>query len=129
MNKETTRDGEFESSKLGASHGAPTYILDVKTQNCCPLSPITQPAGLSAELHTTKHITKRSYQTDVGHALAQIERPMLKVRRDKHKARDEDTSFFECLIPHIKGLSPERKMLLRMTTQESIYNFVYNQEI
>jgi hypothetical protein len=120
-----TRDGEFESSKLIIADDAPEDILDVKTEDSGPLSPNKRPAALSTKLHTNKHSTRRLYQTDIGNAPAQIETPMLTVRGDEHKARDEDTSFFECLIPHIKGLSPERKILLRIKTLELINNFVY----
>jgi hypothetical protein len=123
-----TRDEKSESSKTIHFDDAPAGILDAETEASGPLSSNEQQAGLSIESHTTNHSTRRSYETDVGNAPAKIERPILKVSEHGDKTRDEDISFYESLIPYIKGLSPERKMLLQIKTQELIYNFVYKQK-
>jgi hypothetical protein len=124
-----TRDEKLESSKIMKYVGAPADILGVEPEASGPLSPNEEHAALSIKSHTTKHSSRRSYQTDVSNASTQIQRRKLRVSEDEHKARDEDTIFFQSLIPHIKGLSPARKMLLRIKTQELIYHFVYNKKL
>ncbi|PNF42943.1 hypothetical protein B7P43_G11715, partial [Cryptotermes secundus] len=125
-----TRDEKVETSKLSKFDGVPADVLNAETDSdtSVPLSPNEEQAALNIDWHTRNHITRRLYETDVGNALPEIKRPILKVRKDGHKAHDEDISFFESLIPHVKGLSPAMKMLLRLKTQELIYNFVYNQK-
>jgi hypothetical protein len=108
--------------------GASADILEAETEASGPLSSNEQQAALSIESHTNNYSTRRSYETDVGNAPAKIERPKLKVSEDEQKARDEDIAFFKSLIPHTRVLSPARKMLLQIKTQELIYNFVYNQK-
>ncbi|XP_067623379.1 uncharacterized protein [Eurosta solidaginis] len=39
----------------------------------------------------------------------------------------EDMHFFKSLLPHVKQLSPQQKMLLRMKLQGVVYDFVYTQ--
>jgi hypothetical protein len=124
-----TQEEKLEGSKMITYVGAPADILDVKTKASGPLCANEQQAALSIESHTTKHSSSRSYQTHAGNASAHIDSPILRVSEDEHKARGEDTIFFESLIPHIKGLSPARKMLLRIKIQELIYHFVYNEEL
>jgi hypothetical protein len=123
-----TRDTKLESSKWSKFDGAPADILKVETEASGPLSPNLQHAGLSLESHTSKHSTRRSHRIDFGNATTQTETPILKLSEDEHKVRDDDTIFFESLIPHFKGLSPARTMLLRIKIQELIYNLVYNEE-
>jgi hypothetical protein len=127
--KADTRDEQLEGSKIIKFVGAPADILDVETEACGPLSSNEQQAALSIESHTTKHNSRRSYQTDVDNASTQTEGPMLRVSEDEHNARDEDTIFFDSLIPHVKGLSLARKMQLRIKTQKLIYQFVYNEKL
>ena len=38
---------------------------------------------------------------------------------------DEDFLFIESLIPHVKQLSNEKKMLLMMDIQQNVYRHVY----
>ncbi|PNF27309.1 hypothetical protein B7P43_G02772 [Cryptotermes secundus] len=123
-----TRDGGLENSQFSELDGASVDILDVKIENFEPLISNEHQVTPNVESGTTKLSTKSSYQPDVGSASSRIERSALKVSEDECKTWDEDASFFESLIPHIKGLSPARKMLLRMKIQELIYNFVYNPE-
>ncbi|PNF14589.1 hypothetical protein B7P43_G13292, partial [Cryptotermes secundus] len=123
-----TRDEWLESSKLRKFDGVPADTMDAETEASGPLSPKEQQAALSTDSHTPKHSTTRSSQTDVAYPSAEIQRPILKGREDEYKARDEDTSFFVSLIPHTKGPSPARKMLLQIKTQELIYNFIYNKK-
>jgi hypothetical protein len=124
-----TRDGELESSQFSELDGAPVDILGVKIETFDSLNSHEQQATSDIEPYIIKHGIKRSLPSDVDMRPAEPERPNLKISEDEYKtAKDEDTSFFESLIPHIKRLSPARKMLLRMKIQELIYNFVYNQE-
>lgn len=123
-----TRDGGLENSQFSELDGASVDILDVKIETFESLISNEQQVTPNIDSCTTKLSTNRSYQPDVGNASSRTDRPALKVTEDDCKTRDEDASFFESLIPHIKGLSPARKMLLRMKIQELIYNFVYNPE-
>lgn len=123
-----TRDGGSENSEFSELDGASVDTLDVKIETFDSLISNEQQATTNMESCVAKHSTKRPYQSDVGNAPARMDRPTLKVSEDEYKTRDEDVSFFESLIPHIKGLPPARKMLLRMKMQELIYNFVYNPE-
>ncbi|PNF32547.1 hypothetical protein B7P43_G02421 [Cryptotermes secundus] len=116
-----TRGEEVESSELSKLDDVPA-----DTDSSVLLPPNEQQTTSSIDWGTTNQVTWRSYETDVGNAPPEIQRPILKVGEEGHKVRDEDTTFFESLIPHIQGLSPERKMLLRMKTLELIYNFIYN---
>ena len=69
-------------------------------------------------------VRKRSRQDDrIGEALVELEREKLKILESR--TRDENLSFFESLLPHIKKLTSQKKMLLRMKMQEMVYNFVY----
>lgn len=43
------------------------------------------------------------------------------------ESKDEDVGFFDSLLPHVKKLSPAKKMMLRMKIQELVYNTVYNE--
>ena len=126
-----TRDGELESLQFSELDGASVDILGVKIETFESVNPHEEQAISDMESYTTtKHGTKRSHPPDVDRRLAEPERPNTSVSDDEYRTtKDEDTSFFESLIPHIKRLSPARKMLLRMKIQELIYNFVYNQEI
>ncbi|PNF43143.1 hypothetical protein B7P43_G17482 [Cryptotermes secundus] len=121
-----TREEKVESSKLSKLDDVPADTMDAETDTSGPLAPNEQQTTLSIDSGTTNQVTGRSYETAVGSAPPEIQRPKLKVSEDGRKERDEDVSFFESLIPHVKGLSPARKMLLRMKTQELIYNFIYN---
>ena len=124
-----TRDGELGSSQFSELDGAPVDILGVKIETFDSLNSHEQQATSDIEPYIIKHGIKRSLPSDVDMRPADPERPNLKISEDEYKTtKDEDTSFFESLIPHIKRLSPARKMLLRMKIQELIYNFVYNQE-
>jgi hypothetical protein len=123
-----TRDGGLENSQFSELDGASVDILDVKIETLDSLISNEQQVTPNIESRTTKPSTKRSYQPDVGNASSRIDRPTLKFSEDEYRTRNEDASFFESLIPHINGLSPARKMLLRMKIQELIYNFVYNPE-
>ncbi|PNF38699.1 hypothetical protein B7P43_G17478 [Cryptotermes secundus] len=119
------REENVESSKLSKLDGVPADTMDTETSG--PLSHDEEQDALRIHLGTTNQATRCKYETDVGSAPPVIQRPILKVSEDGYKARDEDTSFFESLIPHKKGLSPSKKMLLPMKTQELIYNFIYNE--
>jgi len=124
-----TRDGELESTQFSELDGASVDILGVKIETFESVNLHEEQAISDVESYTTKHGTKRSHPPDVDRRLAEPERPNMSVSEDEYRTtKDEDTSFFESLIPHIKRLSPARKMLLRMKIQELIYNFVYNQE-
>jgi hypothetical protein len=127
--KTESRDGELESSEFSELDGTSVDIVDVKVETYDPVDSHEQQLISNTESYTTKHGTKRPHPTDVDKRPVEPERPNLKVSEDEYKTtKDEDSSFFESLIPHIKRLSPARKMLLRMKIQELIYNFVYNQE-
>jgi hypothetical protein len=125
-----TRDEELGSSQFSELDYAPVDILDIKVENFDSVDSNAQQLTSSTEPCTTKHGTKRSHQEDNDSAAAEMERSKLRVKEEEHNtASEEDASFFESLIPHIKGLPPARKMLLRMKIQELIYNFVYKQEL
>lgn len=125
-----TRDEELESSQFSELDGASVDILDIKVETFDSLDSNVQQSTSSIEPFMTKHGTKRSHQEDTDSATAETERPKLRVKEDElNTTSEEDASFFESLIPHIKGLPPARKMLLRMKIQELIYNFVYKQEL
>jgi hypothetical protein len=124
-----TRDGGLETSQCSELDGASVDILGVKIETYDSLNSLEQQATSNIESYAIKHGIKRSYPSDVEQRPAEPDRPNLIASEDEYKTtKDEDTSFFESLIPHIKRLSPARKMLLRMKIQELIYNFVYNQE-
>lgn len=40
---------------------------------------------------------------------------------------DEDETFFQLLLPHIKKLSPQKKLLLQMDMQKLVYNYTYGE--
>ncbi|KAF2887960.1 hypothetical protein ILUMI_18213, partial [Ignelater luminosus] len=46
----------------------------------------------------------------------------------RQKTTDEDVSFFDSLLPHIRTFSPQRKLLLRMKIQQVVYNFAYGSQ-
>ncbi|XP_044764520.1 uncharacterized protein LOC123321081 [Coccinella septempunctata] len=49
----------------------------------------------------------------------------IKLLSNQKKPPDEDECFFESLLPHIRTLSPRKKMLLRMNIQKEVYDCVY----
>jgi hypothetical protein len=122
-----TQEEKLEISQMIQFYGASSDFVDDETQASGPVSPNEQQAVLSIDSHATKLSTTHSSQTDVANSSP--ERLIQKVCEDEHKVRDEDVSFFDSLIPHIRKLSPARKMLLRIKAQELIYNFIYNEEV
>lgn len=62
---------------------------------------------------------------DVGTALVRLEENKLKILEDNKKTLDEDASFFDSLLPHVRKLAPQNKMLLRIKIQELVYSFSY----
>ncbi|PNF15518.1 hypothetical protein B7P43_G16993, partial [Cryptotermes secundus] len=118
------REENVESAILSKFKGVPADTMDTETSG--PLSHNEEQDALRIHSGTTKQTTRCKYETDVGSAPPGIQRPILKVSEDGYKARDEDISFFDSLIPHIQGISPARKILLRMKTLELIFNFIYN---
>ncbi|XP_014103793.2 uncharacterized protein [Bactrocera oleae] len=74
--------------------------------------------------------TKKKYlsQSKSTSQLLEIEKRKLLLLEKKHsekKERDEDEAFFESLLPHIRKLEPEAKLLCRMDIQNIVYNHVY----
>lgn len=69
---------------------------------------------------------KKKENDDVGAALIRIEENKLKImENEQKKILDEDECFFQSLLPHIRTLTPQQKMSLRIKMQELVYNFVY----
>jgi hypothetical protein len=127
-NQTDTREEKLENSRTIKCCGATMDISDAESEaSCPPPSSIENKAALSNGSHTTKYSTRRSSQTDAANSSA-VNRPIPKLSGDEQKAWDDDTSFFRSLIPHVKELSPKRKMLLRIKTQELIYNYVYSKK-
>lgn len=82
------------------------------------------------ECHTpiSKKIKRKvTNDLDVGTSLIKLEEEKIKML-GKQKKSDEDECFFESLLPHIRTLSPKRKMLLRMKIQQEVYNCVYGDQ-
>lgn len=75
--------------------GAPADILEVVTEASGHLSPKEQQAALITESHMPKYSTECSYQTDVDKVPTHKGRPILEVREEEQKVRDEDVTFFE----------------------------------
>ncbi|XP_039962929.1 uncharacterized protein LOC120776384 [Bactrocera tryoni] len=68
-----------------------------------------------------------SHTKNTSHQL-EIEKRKLRLIEKKHsekKERDEDQAFFESLLPHVRKLEPESKLLCRMDIQNTVYNHVY----
>jgi hypothetical protein len=125
-----TRDEQLESSQFSELDDASMDVLDIKVETFDLLDSNAQRPTSGIEPCTTKHGTKRSHEEDADSTPAETERTKLRVKEEERSnTSEEDVSFFESLIPHIKGLPPARKMLLRMKIQELIYNFVYKQEL
>lgn len=82
---------------------------------------------------TTKGGMKRKRQNklenlDVGAALIRIEENKLEMLEEQQKkSLDADESFLTSLLPHIRTLAPQNKMLLQMEMQKLVYNFAYGQ--
>ncbi|PNF41306.1 hypothetical protein B7P43_G18284 [Cryptotermes secundus] len=121
------REENVESAILSKFNGVPADTMDTDTSG--PLPPNEQQTTLSIDSGTTNQATRCKYETDVGSAPPEIQRPILKVSEDGYKACDDGISLFYSLIPHIQGLSPARKLLLQMKTLELIYNFVYKEAL
>lgn len=45
------------------------------------------------------------------------------------ESEDEDMCFFKSLVPHVKQLSPQKKMLMRIKIQELVYKEVYSTDL
>jgi hypothetical protein len=128
LRDDQTETRDEESSQFSELDGASVDILDIKIETSESLNSDLQQATSSIDARTTKHGAKRPHHQDTVSTSSENEKQKLKTSDEEEKTRDEDASFFESLIPHIKGLPPSRKMLLRMKIQELIYNFVYKQE-
>lgn len=74
-----------------------------------------------------RKISKRKCESDanVEVALLKIEEAKLKILEGQSKPRDEDESFFDSLLPHVRSLTPEQKIILRIKIQELILSFIY----
>ncbi|XP_058457984.1 transcription factor Adf-1-like [Malaya genurostris] len=51
---------------------------------------------------------------------------LLELKVNEKHERDEDEAFFDSLLPHVRKLSPEMKMLCRMEIQNAVFNYVYS---
>lgn len=117
VHEDNTHSGVFESNMQD--------VDDSINVNQPPLPEETIEANAST--HNNKGLKrKRQNDADIGTALIRIEENKLRVLEKQHqKTTDEDLSFFESLLPHIRTLTPQKKMLLRIKMQELVYNFVY----
>lgn len=89
---------------------------------------------LAMETNSSKHITaffplEEQRNKRLQNEWIDIERKKIKLLENAQNRhiRDEDESFFDSLLPHIKKLTPSRKLLCRMKLQEIVYKFVYDQ--
>ncbi|CAH1962621.1 unnamed protein product [Acanthoscelides obtectus] len=82
-----------------------------------------------ATLTKPSKVRKQQNDKDIGTALVRIEETKLKMLQNQQvRTVDEDSNFFDSLLPHVRTLPPRKKMLLRMKMQELVYNFVYGGE-
>lgn len=66
--------------------------------------------------------------------LIEIERRKLEIMENRSKIRhssdtpDEDMAFFTSLLPHVRKLSPKKKLRYRMAVQQITMDHVYNED-
>ncbi|XP_076658609.1 uncharacterized protein LOC143362394 [Halictus rubicundus] len=87
-----------------------------------PSSPVSSVAGCSST-RKSKRSNDLSSNQEIASQLIEIEKKKLRLLSEEQN--DEDIGFFQSLIPHIKKLTDEKKMLLMMDIQKMVYRYVY----
>lgn len=90
----------------------------------------TQASTFSSSNSDHERKRKRESEQDIlSHTLIKLEECMLRLLEHQTKQKvDEDMCFFESLLPHISTLTPQQKLLLRMKIQQTVYNFIYDNQ-
>ncbi|KAK7085834.1 hypothetical protein SK128_000127 [Halocaridina rubra] len=119
-------DEDNESSMSYASHVSHSFTSSVSTSN----SPFLSLHGASTSGATTsgqsKPATKRLRpEPDViakeNEQLLEIERQKLKfLQKEQEESENDDLQFFRSLIPHMKSLTPIRKLRVRSQLQNLV---------
>ncbi|XP_043512715.1 uncharacterized protein LOC122530109 [Frieseomelitta varia] len=87
-------------------------------------SPSPSPSVAScSSSHKKRSKRPHNHLSDIGSKLVELEKKKLKLLAED---QNEDIRFFESLIPHIKKLSDEKRMLLMMDIQQVVYRHVYS---
>lgn len=75
-----------------------------------------------------KHRKKDYIQTEdnIGSELIKLEQQKLKFLESD--TPNEDQSFFDSLLPHVKKIIGEKKLLFRMDIQRTVYKYVYEKK-
>ncbi|XP_062125987.1 uncharacterized protein LOC133838776 [Drosophila sulfurigaster albostrigata] len=78
--------------------------------------------------HAPKKLKRR--HDNIEGEILEIEKKKLELLDQKNKSRipadDEDMAFFVSLLPHVRKMDPQTKLLCRMDMQRSVYNYAYN---
>lgn len=66
-------------------------------------------------------------EAEVELMLLQLEQEKLALEEEKNRRNpnDEDIGFLNSLLPHLKELSPEEKLIFRMKVQQILFEMVY----
>lgn len=78
--------------------------------------------------HPPRNLKRR--HNNIEGEMLNIEKKKLELLEQKTKnkipADDEDMAFFVSLLPHVKKMDPQTKLLCRMEMQKAVYNHAYN---
>lgn len=127
-------DGENEGEEEDISQEIENLSEGVKEID--EFSTPSLPSGSEPRTILTKRCRKRTSDMD---ALLELERQKMKLWREKHARQippttnttpvsDEDKSFFESLLPHVRQIQPRLKLRFRNEIQNLVQNYVYEEE-
>lgn len=70
----------------------------------------------------------RTSQMTVENSLINLEREKMEMQRQYISSvdgGDEDVGFFNSLLPYVRQLTPQQKMMYRMQVQQQLYEMLY----
>uniref|UniRef100_A0A6P7G5F7 Uncharacterized protein LOC114336119 n=1 Tax=Diabrotica virgifera virgifera TaxID=50390 RepID=A0A6P7G5F7_DIAVI len=115
-------DADPHDASRGSSAGSATTSGKGK-RSYDQIGPRDDSFGNRAGSATTSPKRKRSYD-QIGNALIRLEEEKLDMVTQSRQV-DDDESFFNSLLPYVRRLPQEDKLLLRIQMQQLVYNAVY----
>lgn len=109
--------------------GEDVNSVDIEASQCEEESDMSTFEVQTSTPHHPPRNLKRRHNNIEGEML-NIEKKKLELLEQKTKnkitADDEDMAFFVSLLPHVKKMDPQTKLLCRMEMQKSVYHHAYN---
>lgn len=130
-NQEDNTFDEFQEEFEGTSpyrSRSPSVISDNTPQHQNGLVPYAGYNNNSNNGGGGSRKRKHSDTEDMTRVMFQLEKEKMEMQRQQQNtanARDEDLGFFNSLLPHVRQLPPQQKMVFRLRVQQQLYELMY----